>query len=212
MKTLRTALVVSPLIASLIFALGCEEKKESPAPAPAPTAQPVTNPAESKTAAPAETNKTPEEPAKPSAATAQGAVDLFLAAMRAGDLDSAVSTLDPASEGFDELNKLVTVLRDNPKLPPDAVEMVKTTLKMGYKDMTSEPVIESGDRARVILKPKDREPITVEMNKVDNAWKLIAPKTIMQFNVAGAPKPAETPAAPAPAPTPAPAGGAPESK
>lgn len=196
------------LVAALILT-GCEEK----APTSAPTGSPVNKPTEAAPApAPTEAPKPAEPaPAAETTATAQGSINLFISSMEKREFDTALTCLDPASEGYKQIEQIVGTIKTNSNIPPDAVELVKNFLSTGFVGMTGKVTQEEGDRARAELTPKTGAPLTVDINKFEGKWLIIAPQNIIQAQpvstIGGA---AGTPP-PAPAPAPA-GGGAPEPK
>ncbi len=220
MNTRPAAILIAALALTLV---GCDDKKPTPPAAPTKETKPsapAAKPEEAKPSAPKEAPKEAPKPADPkaaapTAATAKGALDLFVASMRSGDWEKALGTLDPASEGFKELNELNEGLKKNPNLTPEILGTVKGFFTAPYATMTVEDLKEQGEQARATLKAKDREPMVVDLNKLDGQWHIIAPKGIMQGDAKSLPgqppAPPATPAggAPAPAPAHAPAGGAP---
>lgn len=202
---MKTYPMFAVLAASLLAFAGCEDKNAQP-PAPSPshagaapsTAQPETHESPKPVQTPA-----PEVQAKPKGidlSTAQGAADGFIAAMKAGDFEAALGCLDPASEGYKDLEQLVETTK-NPNIPADALGLVKSWLTSGYDGMTAEGMKVQEDQARVMLKPKSGEPITVDLSRFEGKWRLIAPKSIIQGNTVP-PLPGVSAPAPTTPPTP----------
>lgn len=195
-------LITALSAAALSFAMvGCEDKPTAPAPAPS---QPESTPAPAPAPA-AETPAPVEAPAPAAASTgsAGGTVELFIASMQKRDYDTALTCLDPSSEGFKQIGDVNNTIKTNDQIPPDAVELVKNFLSSGFVGMTHKDLMEEGDRARVTLVPKDGAPITVDMNRLDGKWLIIAPANIVQAKAPPAPPPTPMPL---PAPVPGPTG------
>lgn len=192
--------LITALTAAVSFAMvGCEDKPSAPAPAPS---QPVSAPAADPVPA-AEAPAPVEAPAAAAApsASAAGTVELFIASMQKRDYDTALTCLDPSSEGFKQIGEVNNTIKTNDQIPPDAVELVKNFLSSGFVGMTHKDLMEEADRARVTLVPKDGESITVDMNRLDGKWLIIAPANIVQAKAPPAPPPTPMPL-PAPAPAP----------
>lgn len=185
--------------------VGCEDKPAAPTSTPSapttPTEQPkAETPAEAPKPVP-EPTPAPEAPKGEGRASVEGTVNMFIAAMQKRDYDAALECLDPASEGYKNINEINTQIKTNTAIPEEAKEIVKSFLSSGYAGITTRDLVESGDRARVTFVPKEGEAVTCEMNKLDGKWFIIAPQNIVVS------KPAVPPPSPAPAPAPAPAPG-----
>lgn len=208
---MRNLMSVALAFALLGGTAGCEAKSSDAAAGDqkAPAASPKSAPAADKGA---EKKAADAMPAGDSADanltqdTAEGAAKLFVRAMKAGDFESVVLLVDPASPAYESLSQMADAFNPetaNPNVPKEQLEMIRGLLSSPWKPATLTKVSDGEGRSefRVIFGDESlhRDMTVTEFRGV---WRVIATDDLLRPPVA--PKATtQTPTAPAPAPTPA---------
>ncbi|MBL8746750.1 MAG: hypothetical protein JNK58_10390 [Phycisphaerae bacterium] len=138
-------------------------------------------------AAPAKTE------AAPTQETSEGAVKLFIAAMKKGDFHKVVELADPGSEAYDDLQKMAEAFdpdRANPNIDKATFDVIKEFFTKPWKDVETKLVAEQGARAQYTLsffyideKTKERkkgEDRTLDLNQFDGLWRVLVSSQLMK--------------------------------
>lgn len=146
-------------------------------------------------------------------ATSEGALKLFIEAMKKGDFHKVVELSDPGSEAYEDLQKMAEAFdpdKANPNIDKATFEVIKEFFTKPWKDVETKLVAEQGTRAQYELKfyyvddkTKERkkgEDRTVDLNQFEGNWRVLVSSQLMKpatpQTIPGAPAAPTAPAAP----------------
>ncbi len=182
MNRLLAAALITPLTLALA---ACEDKKPAAAPPSAP-------PSGTAPATPAPQTAAPQSPAAsatapaPTQETPEGAMQLFINAVKKGDFMAASDLCDPSSLGHKELLEMaeaVELARGIKERSNDdsALTLILAAFTSPYANATFKKVTEQPPRARVELTLLgDTTPKTIDLSQIQGKWFLVAPQDIVR--------------------------------
>lgn len=155
----------------------------------------------------------------PTQATSEGALKLFIEAMKKGDFKRVVELCDPGSEAYEDLQKMAEAFdpdKANPNIDKNVLATIREFFTKPWMDVETKLVAEQGTRAQYELKffyidEKDKqrkkgEDRTVDLNQFEGVWRVLVSSQMMKPAT-----PQTVPGAP-PAPTAPPANSKPAEK
>jgi hypothetical protein len=131
--------------------------------------------------------------AAPTQATSEGAVRLFIEAMRKGDFQRVVNLTDPGSAAYEDLQKMADAFdpeKANPNIDKATMEVIREFFTKPWKDVEHKQVTEQGSRAQYTLifhyvdeKTKERkrgEDRTIDLNQFEGQWRVLVSSELMK--------------------------------
>lgn len=133
--------------------------------------------------------------AEPTLETSEGALKLFIAAMRRGDFERVVELCDPGAQAYDDLRKMAESFDpDNPANQAadkkQVLDVVRDFFTKPWRDVEHKLIAEQGSRAQYSLsfyfideKTKERkkgEDRVVDLNKFEGEWRVLVSAELMK--------------------------------
>ncbi|MDX2114127.1 MAG: hypothetical protein SFZ24_00720 [Planctomycetota bacterium] len=161
--------------------------------------------AQSKPAEKQPTSATAPAAAEATQETSEGAVKLFVAAMKKGDFHRVVELTDPGSVAYNDLQEMAAAMDPetaNPNIQKAELDIIRDFFTKPWQDVEHKLVAEQGHRAQFKLhfyttdaQSKQRKLTgerTVDLNQFEGQWRVLVSPDLMRPSA-----PASTPTAPA---------------
>ncbi len=124
--------------------------------------------------------------------TSDGAMKLFLKAVKSGDFRRIAELTDPASEAYESLSTMGEQLDPataNPNVPKEQLEFVRSMFSMPWKNTRAEKVSEGEGRAKFLVTfgvPDEKDPNstpttrTIDLNLFQGVWRILATNDLLR--------------------------------